>query len=100
MHNKSFFMCSCHLEIIITLKLYDLSSAISKFDVHILTSKTSEISNVNNTMDAMEQELLMDPWDPGHAGPGTRTLGTQVTGPKCWDPYFWDPSAGTHRPRT
>ena len=49
-------MCSCHLEIIITLKLYDLSSAISKFDVHILTSKTSEISNVNNTMDAMEQK--------------------------------------------
>ena len=63
MYNKSFFMCSCHLEIIITLKLYDLSSAISKFDVHILTSKTSEISNVNNTMDAMEQKLLMGPWD-------------------------------------
>ena len=71
MYNKSFFMCSCHLEIIITLKLYDLSSAISKFDVHILTSKTSEISNVNNTMDAMEQELLMGPI---------------LLGPKCWDP--------------
>ena len=89
-------MCSCHLEIIITLKLYDLSSAISKFDVHILTSKTSEISNVNNTMDAMEQKLLMGPWDPGGggAGPGTRTLGTQVTGPKCWEPPSQDPNKG------
>ena len=79
MYNKSFFMCSCHLEIIITLKLYDLSSAISKFDVHILTSKTSEISNVNNTMDAMEQELLMGPI---------------LLGPKCWDPPSQDPNKG------
>ena len=84
-------MCSCHLEIIITLKLYDLSSAISKFDVHILTSKTSEISNVNNTMDAMEQELLMGPWDPGRAGPGIRTLGTHTFGTQVLGPTIPGP---------